>query len=440
MILRKLPILWLGLLLLGTPLQAQKTVGTYYRNALTPMMVYHPEDEFGYEVYKIFHRLPALDKYDHHDINIRVIDNSYISNVPGSTSGLNRQEYGKSLVLTATEKEANGQAILKILEKGDIAKRMIAKWFNLTGDSLQNSYFDTQLLESRLEYNASVMEAEKLKYTIEGKAALQDVSEQLIEHSFVLVSDMTYITAEDRANAAKVTLAVLGGIADILTGGNSGRRLAETAGDIADSFTGFKVMTHTYLYQIEWNDSLMNDFYIKYFTTTPDSQKMRAFWEDKTSFHLRFLGVESSVFEKTETKGKYNRTELLEFITARSIDKNVAALQTKHEAFRITTPITAVEYKKNGKLAGYRALIGEKEDISPTSLFEVLEPRLEKGKIVYSRIGTAKPVINQVWDNRFNALMENNVDVSTEGTLFVTTGKGAHPIETGMLLRMIKQK
>lgn len=439
MILRKLSILWLGLLLLGASLQAQKTVGTYYRNALTPMMVYHPEDEFGYDVYKIFHRLPALDKYDHHDIGIRVIDNSYISNVPGSTSGLNRQQYGKSLILTAEEKKANGEAILKILEKGEVAKRIVAKWFNLTGDSLQNSYFDTQLLESRIEYNTSVMEAEKTKYTIEGKAALQDVSEQLIEHSFVLVSDMTYITAEDRAGAAKVALSILGGIADALTGGNSGRRLAQAGGDIADQFTGFKVMTHTYLYQIEWNDSLMNEFYLRYFTTTPNPEKMRAFLEDKTSFRLRYLGEESSVFEKTETKGKYSRTELLEFITARSIDKNVAALQTKYDAFRVTSPITAVEYKKNGKLAGYRALIGEKEDISPTSLFEVLEPRLEKGKIVYNRVGTVKPVINQIWDNRFNALMENDVDVSTEGTLFVDVSKSAHSIEPGMLLRIIKQ-
>ncbi len=432
-------ILLLGLLLSSISLQAQRTVGTYYRNALTSMMVYHPEDEFGYEVYKIFHRLPTLDKYDDHDIQIRVIDNSYISNVPGSTSGLNRQQYGKSLILTAEEKKANGEAILKILEKGEVAKRIVAKWFNLTGDSLRNSYFDTQLLESRIEYNTSVMEAEKTKYTIEGKAALQDVSEQLIEHSFVLVSDITYITAEDRAGAAKVALSILGGIADALTGGNSGRRLAQAGGDIADQFTGFKVMTHTYLYQIEWNDSLMNEFYLRYFTTTPNPEKMRAFLEDKTSFRLRYLGEESSVFEKTETKGKYSRTELLEFITARSIDKNVASLQTKYDAFRITSPITAVEYNKKGKLVGYRALIGEKEDISPTTIFEVLEPRLEKGKIVYNRIGTVKPVINQIWDNRFNALMENDVDVSTEGTLFVDVSKSAHAIEPGMLLRIIKQ-
>lgn len=440
MMANKRDIIFLGMLVVWMPLQAKTAVSAYYRNAITSMMVYHPEDEFGYEVFKIFKRLPDLDKYDNHDIQVRVIDNSYISGVEGSSSGLNKQVYGQSMVLTAEEKEANGQALLSILEKGEVAKRMIAKWFNLTGDSVQNSFFNTQLLEDRLEYNTSVMEAEKIKYTVEGRAALQDVSEQLIEHSFVLVSDITYITAENRADAAKTAFSILGGITDAIFGGNAGRNVAALAGGIADKFTGFKVMTHTYLYQIEWNDSLMNEFYVRYFTPVPNAERMRAFVDDKTSFHLRYLGEESSVFEKTEVKGKYDRTQLLEFITARSIDKNVASLQTKYEDFRVKSPITAVEYTKNGKIAGYRALIGEKEDISSTSTFEVLEPSLEDGKIVYHRIGTVKPASNQIWDNRFNALMENDVDVSTEGTLFKTVGKNTQPIEAGMLLRLLKQK
>ena len=41
----------------------------YYRNALTSMMIYHPEDEFGYDVYKIFTHLPAFEKFDNHDVD-----------------------------------------------------------------------------------------------------------------------------------------------------------------------------------------------------------------------------------------------------------------------------------------------------------------------------------------------------------------------------------
>lgn len=419
---------------------AQSEPQRYYRSALTSMMVYHPEDEFGYEVYNIFKDLPTPDKYDAHSVGYRVIDNAHISGVPGSAQGLHRQEYGKSLVLTSSEKTLNAEAILEILEQGQIAKRIVAAWFNWTGDSVQNAVFNTKTIEERSDYTRTAMEAENIKYTVEGKAALKDISEQLMENSFVLVSDMTYITAENRAEAAKVTLGVLGAVFDAVTGGNSGQRLAQTAGDIADAFTGFKVMTHTYLYQLEWDEEKMNDFFVKYYTETPDPEKIRAFIEDKDSYRLRFLGCESSTYEKTQKKGKYTRPELLRFITQRSIDKNIAALQTQYEAFQITSPITAVEYNAKGKLAGYRALIGEKEDVKPTSEFEVLESKVVDGKIVFDRVATLKPVNNNIWDNRFDALKENDVDVAVEGTLFKAVGKPIKEIVPGMLLRLKKQK
>ena len=52
----------------------KKVLSQYYRNALTNMMVYHPEDEFGYDVYLIFNELPPQERYDKHDIKLRVID------------------------------------------------------------------------------------------------------------------------------------------------------------------------------------------------------------------------------------------------------------------------------------------------------------------------------------------------------------------------------
>lgn len=423
----------------GSFTQAQTASTGYYRSALTSMMVYHPEDEFGYDVYQIFKDLPKPEKYDNHAIEYSVLDNSCIYGVEGSKKGLHRQEYGKSLVLTAAEKEANAIAILKELDKGQIAKRIVANWFDWSGDSLQNATFSTQTIEDRSDYNVSFMDAEKIKYTIEGQANLRDVGLELMQHSFVLVSDITYITAEDRADAAKVTMSILGGITDALLGGNNGRRLAQTAGDIADAFTGFKVMTHTYLYQLVWDEEKMNDFFVRYYTDTPDTAKMRAFIEDTDSYQLRYLGEESSTFEKTERKGKYNREELLQFITARSIDKNIAALQTKHEAFRIKSPITAVEYDNRGKLVGYRALIGEKEDVNNSSEFEILEVALDNGKVKYNKVGTVKTVNNHIWDNRFNALKENDVDVSVEGTLFKPVGTPTKTVVPGMLLRLKKQ-
>lgn len=407
----------IGILLLGSlSLVAKESTRPrrYYRSALTTMMVYHPSDEFGYDVYQIFKDLPVSDKFDEHSIGYQVIDQSYMGEA------------------------VSGESLLRVLEEGQVAKRIVAKWFDWSGDSLENAVFSTKTLEDRSDYNVSFMDAEKIKYTIEGRASLRDVGVQLIQNSFVLVSDITYTTVEDKAEAAKTTLNILGGIADILTGGNGGRRLAQAAGDVADSYTGFKVVTNTYLYQLEWNRNKMNDFFVYYYTEEPDKEKMRAFVAD-TSFHLRYLGTESSSYNQTERKGKYDRTELLQLITARSIDKNIAALQTKYEAFRIKAPITSIEYNKRGKVVGYRALIGTKEDIKNSSVFEILEVSVDDGKLKFNKVGKAKVVNNRIWDNRFNALKENNVDVSVEGTLLKPKGRPIKTVVPGMLLKLKKQ-
>jgi len=426
----------------STTLSAQeaekKTVSTYYRNALTNMMVYHAEDEFGYDVYEIFKDLPPEERYDSHDVGLRVLDNSKINDVRNhKNQGLHRQTYGGSLVLTGDEKQANADAMLALLNEAEIGKRIVAKWFNLTGETLQDAHFGTEILEERSGYNASVLDVEKARFTVEGTAALQDVSAELISHSFVLISDMTYITAEDRADATKKTFAVIGAVFDGLTGGNSGKRLAEDVGDISDKFTGFKVLTHSYLFQLEWNDSIANIFYDKYYTSTPNPDKLRAFIEDHDSFRLVYLGTEDARYEKTKVAGKYDRTDLLQMITVRSIDNNIAKLQKRFEAFRVKAPITGVEYDKKGKITGFRAQIGEKEGIDETMKFEVLEYKMTKNGLEVNRVAVIQPVRNQIWDNRFNALIENDEDGNPAGTLFKAAEGDKAKILPGMVIRQI---
>ena len=43
--------------------QAQEEL-KYRRNSLATILVFHPEDEFGPEIYKAFDSLPIPDKYD----------------------------------------------------------------------------------------------------------------------------------------------------------------------------------------------------------------------------------------------------------------------------------------------------------------------------------------------------------------------------------------
>jgi len=416
------------------------SVSKYYRNALTQLMIYHPEDEFGYDVYEIFSELPKQDKYDDHDITLHVIDNSKIKGVTGKPEGgLHRQTYGASMVLSKEEKNYNGEALLTLLNQAEVGKRIVAKWFGFTGETLQDAHFSTSLIEERSDYNASMLDVERARYSIDGMAALQNVSDELITHSFVLISDMTYITAENRADATKTTFSVIGGIFDALSGGNSGKRLAEDVGDIADNFTGFKVFTHSYLYQLEWNDSLANVFYEKYYTAEPNADKVRAFLEDQTSFKVKYLGNESATYEKTTLNDNYSREDLLQMISARSIDNNVAKLQKRFDAFRVSAPITSIEYDKKGNVTGVRAQIGEKEGVADDITYEVMRCVYNKGRLKYDRVAVLKPVKNKIWDNRFNAIIENDEDSDNAGTLFKLTDKtNASKVSVGMLIRQIK--
>ena len=58
--------------------QSKGQLSEYKRNALTEMLIYHTEDEFGYDIYQAFLAIPTPDKYDSHEIGLCVIKNDSI--------------------------------------------------------------------------------------------------------------------------------------------------------------------------------------------------------------------------------------------------------------------------------------------------------------------------------------------------------------------------
>ena len=412
--------------------QAQSNL-EYRRNSLATMLVYHPEDEFGGEIYKAFDSLPIPDKYDDHTIaGMRIINNRSIWGVQRRDSGYFKATYGHQL--TAQELQKNAQHTEDLLNQKQMAKYMVAKWFGLTGKTVEEATFNTKLIQSRGQYNANDVDVALALQTTRGLASLSDAGEELLHNTFVLVNDITYITAEQEAAAAKAAMSVIGGILDGLTGGTGGRDLAKAAGQIADSFTGFKVKTHSYLYQLEWNDSIAAIFYTYHYTGKPDPEKIRAFLNDETTYRLKYVAHEYEFDKKSVLKGKYSRTELVRTICARSMDKNIVALAKQYEDFKVKTPVYSVLTNERGKVEGYAAKIGMKEGISENSKFQVVQ-RLqdpETGKTKYKYVATVKPKKGQIWDNRYNAVLEEADGATLPYTTFVKTAGGE--ILPGMLL------
>nr|MBR6145778.1 hypothetical protein [Paludibacteraceae bacterium] len=201
--------------LTGLSLCAQQ-LQTYRRNSLATMLVFHPEDEFGREIYKAFDSLPIPDKYDDHSIpGYRFIDNSTVNGVQKKESGYYKATYGHAL--SDKELKANAQYTEDLLNRSKMAKQMVAKWFGFEGTSVEDATFNTELIQTRGQYNATDVDVNLALQTTRGLATLSDAGEELIDQTFVLVNDVTYVTSEQRAQTAKITMGVLGGLLDAFT-------------------------------------------------------------------------------------------------------------------------------------------------------------------------------------------------------------------------------
>ncbi len=412
--------------------QAEETL-SYRRNSLATMLVYHPEDEFGGEIYKAFDSLPIPDKYDDHTIDgMRVIDNMNVLGIQKRDTGYYKAVFGHQL--NEKEVRANARYTEDLLNRQEMAKKMIAKWFGLSGNDVNNATFNTDLIQTRGQYNASDVDVALALQTTRGLATLSDAGEELLGQTFVLVNDVTYTTAEEDAAVAKLTLGIVGGVFDAFTGGTAGRDLAKAGGQIADSFTGFNVKTHSYLYQLVWNDSIAAIFYTQHYTGKPDPEKIQAFLNDKSTYRLKYVAHEYEFDKKAVLKGKYERTELVRTICARSIDKNIVALAKQYEDFKVKTPVFSILTNEKGKITGYAAKIGMKEGITDGSKFQVVQRVIdpETGKTTYKYVASVKAKKDYIWDNRYNAVLEEAPGSSLPYTTFVKTGGGE--ILPGMLL------
>ena len=428
-------VLFLALTLVwATSIRAAGSDTPYMRNSLGSMLLVHEEDEFHPDIETAYLKIATPNKFNEHNVNTRLLYNSQMQVSGRRQTGLYKSEYGKSLM--SSEIQANAAAILRALEKDETAKKMVAKWFSLEGKTVNDAHFGVELIQERGEYAASDLDVRIAMHTLKGRSTLQDAGEQLIDHTFLIVNDITYVTAEQRAAAAKAAMSVLGALFNA-------RDIANAASTIADAFTGFTVRTHSYLYQLEWNDSVAAIFYDQYYTETPDPAKITAFLSDKTTFHLKYVAHEYEFAGKSELVGVTSRNDIIQTQAARSIDRNIAALQRAYYPFRVRVPIFRIITDLKGK-SYYAVRIGQKEGLTPKSKFQVLLQQRdpETNKTVYKKVAIIKPANKYIWDDRFNLYDEQSAsqDSTRQGLPAYTLFKkvSGSEIVPGMLIIQIK--
>ena len=401
--------------------QNMDSVMRYRRSSLYSFMISHPDKKMDSEIVGAYMALETPDKYNNHDLSVKCI--------------------------TSDSKKEDLQAEVEdFFQRNQVAKRLVSKWFLR---NKENGGFDASLVMERGLYDASAIDVESAAQTKRGVDALADKGYDLISNTFVIVNDITYVDHEANADKASGIMSIIGAVATAVTGdeNNIVTSLTTLGSMVSSMIAGFAVNTTSYLYQLDWTDSVANYFYEHYYYDQPgtDSASLAAFSSDTlipmkraayeadtTLFKLKYVGSYKARSDNPVLRGLYNPEDVFRKVCARAIDKNVMNLQKEFDQFKVKVPISTV----NGKTV--TAKIGMKEGVTAQSKFEVLMPvfNAETGKFTYTRKGVLRPDGKSIWDNRYMASEEQAMGSDLNATTFkVVTDLG---IEPGMLIREIK--
>lgn len=387
---------------IGAQEQNDEQAAKYRRSSIYSMLVRHTEKKFGNEIMEEYLKLPVPDKYDNHNLNVRLVE--------------------------TTDEKQQEEEITRFLEKNQVAKRLVAKWFERNKET---GVCDMKLISERGQYNATDLDVRLARKTARGVATLSDAGEELISHTFIMVNDIRYVDKENTSKAFGMGIRLLGSVATIATGVNFAD-MGENAAALAESIKGFKVIVNSYLYKLEWNDDVANKFYTQYYLDGPDKVKAEEFLKDNGTFKLKFIGKQSVRSNKTTMSSNYEPADMIRKVVCRALDESVLELQRSFDVFKVKTPL----YGVNGKEV--YAQVGLKEGVSQESKYEVLEKNLDEstGKTTYKRVGVIEPVSGKIWDNRYMAAEDQTLNSKLKYTTFKKVS-GSDFFE-GMLIREIK--
>lgn len=417
---RKTMILFIAVFISWQAAPAQDDM-KYRRSSIYSMMVKHDKQKFAEDIGKVFLEMPVPDKYNDHDLSVKIVS-------------------------VSDKKLEDNAGITEFLDRNMIASRLVGKWFNrnvLTGQC------DMQLVKDRGLYNASEFDKELASRSQRGTALLEDAGEDLIGNTFVLVNDIRYIDRSKGSATIGLILKIVGAGLQAMqdaqamksSGNNRYNRYTpqrpsikegfDGLAEMAESYKGFKVKIHSYLYRLVWDDETASRFYKDAYTDRDNGAKRDNFERQRGSYRLEYVGEQESSGSKISFMGIKEEEPLLMVRKAcqRALDENVANLQKNFDVFKVKVPLSQTEPIK--------ASIGRKEGMTDNSKYEVLQPvEDDKGHTTYKRVGTIVPEKGKIWDNRFMAAEEKAQGCDLGATTFRKVSGGT--FYPGMLIREIR--
>lgn len=384
--------------LASMPIVAQQDSARYDRPSLCMMMVGRQEMSFSNEIEEVFEHMDMPERYNDHSLGVRVFR-------------------------VTQDGRPMKDIVTAFAEHAQVAKRMVAKWF---GRNKESGCFNMDMLQARGLYNATRQDWIVALQTMRGSDLLADAGEKLIKKTFLVVNEFRYekkySTLRDKSDSQELTLSEL----DL-----SDREAVDAynehvhGGDLL--LSEFTISCTSYLFQLDWNEEVAATFYYSYFfpCSDIDADKAQAFKQDKELFHMTYVGMCSDKLTERNTDNM-TTSKLVKKACVRITDQNIATLQHTYPDFRIKAMLVGTEPIK--------AYVGLKEDITPSSRYEVLEPTLRSdGTYSYKRVGVIKPIAGKIWDNRYMASKNDKSDL--DATYFEQVSGGA--LYPGLIIREI---
>ena len=407
----------------------------YRRSSLYSVLIAHTEFKYGDIIQTTFYSIPTNEKFNNHDLEVKSI----------ASSARKMKKKGKE------KARINGEDIERFLNEYDVARKMVAKWFNRNP---KTGGFNLDLMLERGYYDAQQVDIDQARQTLRNVQSLGDAGAELIGKTFLLVNDITFVDKGERSRTIGGIFRALGEIAGAITENSAARDLGNIAGEVAEEVDGFRVNITSYLYRLDWNEEVEATFWqeLWYDENTVDEARRAAF--DSTDiFKMVYVGETTTSAANLASRSFSSRSKEEQMLTVctRAIDKSIVELQREYDEFKVSVPIGAI----NTKERTVQVPIGLKEGINERSQFDVLlKVEGADGRFTYEKVGRIQPIKGMIWDNRFGALdeaqiraeeglKEENPDESGDATLTATTFRildGANRIMPGCLVREVTIK
>ena len=379
----------------------------YRRSSIYPVMISYGDQPYSTEIENAFLSFPISEKYNDHRVGEGII------------------RFDSQFSTDESSQKIKQKMILDAIESEDIAKKMVAKWFNRN----EKGGFNMDLVAERGMYNASELDVEKARNSPRGIALLADAGEELIKNTFVIVNDFHYTNKEEVVKETGNLINNISDVANKLGIFNSKKDVDKTM-EVGEVFgKGYIIKSEAYLFRLKWNEDVAQQFYNEMWVEEGqiDEERIKKF--DSTDiFKLELVGKEKAFADIQATKfTQKSEEELISIATIKAADAAIAKLQQEFEVFRLKAPLVSIDPPA--------AKIGLKEGIEKGDTFEVLKLiSNDDGTTTYQKVGVLKVNEDHIWDNTYMAHEVNDsyFDYTTFNTALLSSNSNIQP---GMLLR-----